>query len=239
MKRLLTSIIFILAARCTFASVSVDSLQKQLEAAPNDSVKAAINFRLAESYMNYNTILDKDVRTAYQENALKYTLAAIHNYSRIDDTVSLRACYDRLAHVYHDQKKYSQAKWFILQANTLARAQNDVPNIVSSLITLAQIKMDIKDYYLAKGDLQEALTLSAFNCLPDEQAQVMLTYARYYNSTHKPDSGKLALKRYAYMRDSMRLDSQKQQVAKLNIRKKFYMVSNRVTRNTSTRSVSL
>lgn len=239
MKKLLLSIIALLITGYTFAaSIPADSLEKQLAGTTSDSLKALLNTRLALSYMNYGGIQNNELKTAYQENALKYTLAAIHNYSRMDDSTGLRTCYERLAKVYFDQKKYSQAKWFILQANTMAREQRDVPTIVSSLVTLAHIKMAIKDYYLAKGDLQEALTLSSANCFAGQQADVMFGYVQYYKGTHKPFLSTKALKRYAYMKDSMKRDSQMSQLAKIHKPKKYYLVSNRVYKRSS-RTISL
>lgn len=239
MKRSLLSIIALLITGYVFAAtIPADSLEKQLAIASSDSAKALLNTRLALSYMNYGGIQNNELKTTYQENALKYTLAAIHNYSRLDDSTGLRTCYERLARVYFDQKKYSQAKWFILQANTMAREQRDVPTIVSSLVTLAHIKMAIKDYYLAKGDLQEALTLSSANCFAGQQADVMFGYVQYYKGIHKPFLGEKALKRYTYIKDSMKRDSQMRRMAKIRKPKKYYLVSNHISKNTS-RTISL
>lgn len=238
MKTLILSIISLCAVSVTLAAtVPVDSLEKQLQTANTDSMKAQLYNQLADRYMNYNAIQDKALKTDYQENAIKYTMSALHSYSRMDDSTGLRISYDRLARVYHDQKKFTQAKWFILQANTMAREQRDVPNIISSLVTLAQIKMDIKDYYLAVGDLQEAQSLAAMNCFADKQADVMLGYVRLYNGTHKYTLGKSAQRRYTQIKDSMKRDSQLR-AARLQSKKKFYTVSNRAY-NSSNRTISL
>ncbi len=50
-----------------------------------------------------------------------------------------------------------------------------------SLIKLAAIKMDIKDYSLAMGDLNEALKLSVDNHDPRTESKVQLNYALLYN----------------------------------------------------------
>lgn len=243
MKKLLLLSSIILAA--TFAKAGIisdpDSLIKaQIEVSKSDTVKAKLYNDLANHYMAYAAIQDRELRTAYQENALNYTLKALHHYYRIDDSTSMRACYDRLSRVYRDQKKFSQAKWFILQSNTMARNQNDQANIVASLITLAGIKMDIKDYDLAVGDLKEALSLSSVNRYSDQQTNIMLAYARLYNSTHKPTKAAAAMKRYAFMKDSMKRDSQLRRMAKLGPKKKYYLASNKVQSNSKgTQSVSL
>ena len=48
----------------------------------------------------------------------------------------------------------------------LSRAKNDNPNIIASLLELASIKTDIKDYTLAMRDLNEALSISSKNHYP-------------------------------------------------------------------------
>lgn len=188
--------------------------------------------------MNYAAIQDRELKTAYQENALKYTLSAIHQYSRADDSTGLRTSFDRLARVYRDQKKYSPAKWFILQSNTMAREQNDVPNIVASLITLAGIKMDIHDYDLARRDLREALQLSSLNCYTNQQMDVMLSYARLYNSTNSGKQSAEAMKRYAFMKDSAARDSEARMTARLRPRKKYYTASYKLLKKNTTESVA-
>lgn len=243
MKKLLLIISIIFTTSQLFASAkasdSISFIQPKINAGASDTVKAKIYTDLAEHYMNYGAIQDQRIKTAYQENVLKYTLSALHHYYRMDDSTNMRACYDRLSKVYRDQKKFSQAKWFILQSNTMARAQNDQLNIVASLITLAGIKMDIKDYDLAVGDLKEALSLSSVNRYSNEQSNVMLAYARLYNSTHKPARADAALKRYAYMKDSMKRDSQLKQMAKVGPKKKYYLVNNKVYKNQVPQTVSL
>ncbi|OKS86788.1 hypothetical protein [Mucilaginibacter polytrichastri] len=222
MKKLLLFAFIIISTMHAFAGKSlVDSLQKQIDTSSSNALKGKLYTQMAVSYMNYNAIQDRQLKTAYQENALKYTLSALHQYSRMDDSTGLRTSYDRLAKVYHDQKKFSQAKWFILQSNTLAREQRDVPNIVASLITLADIKMDIHDFDLARGDLREALELSSANCFTDQQLDVMLSYARLYNSTNSGKQAAAAMKRYAYVKDSTTRDSEARMAAKLRPRKKY------------------
>ncbi|MBS1501315.1 MAG: tetratricopeptide repeat protein [Bacteroidetes bacterium] len=180
----------------------VDSLQKQLSLAP-DSLKGAIYTQLAAQYQGYDTISNRKRRLACEENVLSNTYSALHYYSRYNDTTGLRTCFDNLARVYHAQKKYPQAKWFILQSNTLSRAKNDNPNIITSLIELASIKTDIKDYQLAMRDLNEALTLSSKNHYPLQEEQVQLSCALLYNRMKNPGKAAIALKRYKAIGDSM------------------------------------
>ena len=243
MKKIsLSVILFIITVNAFALSGPIDSLKQKLYTAPNDTVKAKIYTQLATRYMHYEAIQDKRLKNSYQDTAINYTLSAIHQYSRIEDSTGLRISYDHLAKIYHDQKKFTQAKWFILQANTLAREQNDVPNIIASLLTLADIKMDIHDYDLAKGDLKEALALSAQNCFSKQQSAVIYSFATLYNKTHNKAQAEAFLKRYAFMKDSMQRDSQMRQMTKVQVhKKKFYSVSNtlRYKSNLTGRTISL
>ncbi|MGZ3821217.1 MAG: hypothetical protein ACXVB6_11530, partial [Mucilaginibacter sp.] len=150
------------------------------------------------------------------------------------DTIGLRTCFDNLAKVYHSQHKYIQAKWFILQSNTLSRQKNDKPNIISSLIELSSIKADIKDYSLAMRDLNEALIISSKNHYPQQESDVQLHYALLYNVMKNYAKASIALKRHTAIEDSIKRDEEAKLMAKLNtrdslqqVKKKLYTIDNR------------
>ncbi len=183
---------------------NIDDLKQQLKAATNDSLKGPIYGRIATQYLNYDTIRNKKTRLEYQEAALSNTYSALHFYSRYNDTIGLRLCFDNLAKVYHSQRKFPQAKWFILQSNTLSRAINDNQNIITSLLVLASIKADIKDYTLAMRDLNEALTLSSKKHYPQLESQVQVSYAMLYSDMKKPAKAAAAIKRHMAIDDSIK-----------------------------------
>jgi tetratricopeptide (TPR) repeat protein len=193
----------------------LDSLKQQLNQV-NDSSKAGVYTQIAATYLNYDTISNKKTKLYYQDEALAYTLLALHGYSRYNDTIGLLVTYNNLSKVYRSQKKYSQAKWFILQSNTISRIKNDVPNIISSLMELAGIKMDIKDYSLAMTDLNEALKLSAVNHYPKAESAVQQNYALLYSRLKDYTKEAIALKRHNDIDDSIKKAELAQLTAKLN-----------------------
>lgn len=203
MKVFFTISVFLLLgfAKVSAGVVPVDTLKQQLTTT-SDSLKGALYTQIAAQYMRYDTVSNKKAKLTFQNEALSNTLKALHYYSKYDDTIGLRTCFNNLAIVYRDQKKYSQAKWFILQSNTLSRVKNDVPNIISSLLVLASVKTDIQDYSLAMQDLNEALTLSGKNA--KSQARVQLGYVLLYNNMKNYPKADLALKRYNFINDSIR-----------------------------------
>ncbi|MDB5136500.1 MAG: hypothetical protein JWP37_3103 [Mucilaginibacter sp.] len=228
------------------ATSNIDSLKQEIESTLYDSLKAPIYTQIAQQYLKYDTINNKKTRMAYQNAAIKNTMSAIHFYSRYNDTVGLRISFDNLAKVYHAQHKYPQAKWFILQSNTLSRAKNDNLNIITSLIELASIKSDIKDYSLAMRDLNEALSLSSQNHYIQQESQVQLNYAMLYNSMKNPVKAAIALKRHQAIDDSLKRDEEAKIMAKINsadsvqqVKKKLYTaVSRKLYKSNSTKRIA-
>jgi tetratricopeptide (TPR) repeat protein len=226
---------------------TIDSLKQELGAIIDDSLKAPLYTQIAQQYIKLDTISNRKARTAYQNLAISNTLSALHFYSRYNDTTGLRTSFDDLARVYHAQHKYPQAKWFILQSNTLARAKNDNPNIISSLLELASIKTDIKDYKLAMGDLNEALMISSKNHYPKLESQVQLSYALYYDKLKNYAKADIALKRSKAIDDSIRKDEEAKIVAKvsakdsvLQVKKKLYTINNKkLSRLSSSKKTTL
>ncbi|RYZ96524.1 MAG: hypothetical protein EOP47_23695 [Sphingobacteriaceae bacterium] len=216
MKKLLTLLVILSAlTRFSASAGDLDSLKQQLKITSDDSLRAHIYGQIAAEYMLYDTVSNKVKKLVYQNEALINSYAALHLYSKYNDTTGLRTCYDNLATVYHSQKKYSQAKWFTLQSNHLSRVINDVPNIIASLIKLAAIKTDIKDYTLAMQDLNEAQVLSNKSKAAPAKAAVQKTYAKLYTRMNKKSKATAALKRSKAITDSIRIKEAKT-LAKLN-----------------------
>ncbi len=248
MKKLVPFILFILCSCKLFAAGddtdslkrrfqltknSIDSLRLQLKTT-KDSLKAPLYTQIATEYLKHDTVANKKTRLAYQNAAISNTITAIHLYAKYNDTIGLRLSFDKLTKIYHAQHKYPQAKWFILQSNTLSRAKNDNPNIITSLLELASIKTDIKDYNLALADLNEALTLSSKNHYPQLESKVQLNYALYYNKTKNYPKADAALKRSHAIDDSIKRDEEARLMAEINsndsemqVKKKLYTISSR------------
>jgi tetratricopeptide (TPR) repeat protein len=209
MKKFFILYLFILAAlKLSAATGDLDSLKQKLQLITNDSLKAPVYTEIAGCYLKYDTIVNIRKKRMYQNEALNYTMMALHLYSRYSDTTGLRVSFDNLAKVYHSQKKFSQAKWFILQSNSLSRIKNDTLNIITSLIKLSNIKMDIKEYKMAMRDLNEALSMSVATRTPKMEAIVQQNYGYLYNRMGDPKKGDIALKRADLINDSIKRDEE-------------------------------
>ncbi len=113
---------------------------------------------IADAYLKLAGIRQKQHR--YREAESLILQKALHLSTSAGNKAGRIACFNILGHVYQEQKRYSEAKWFFIQANTQSRAVNNVPGIIMSLVNLAKVKIAIGDAGLAVRDLKEAGQLS-------------------------------------------------------------------------------
>ncbi len=226
-----------------------DSIKMVLKRPLSDTLKGMLYTHLAGYYMRYDTLDDKTKRTSYQNLALTYTLLAIQKYARYNDTVALRNSFDNLAKVYYAQSKYTEAKWFTLQSNSLSRAKNDTANIINSLLVLSSIKIDINDYALAQQDLSEALRLSTAIRSPKTQLRVVKEYATLYNLMEDKPKEAAMIKKRDSLEQSIRKTElaafaaenarQKKKLDSLQAKKKVYSANTRkLSKSSSSKKVS-
>ena len=135
-------------------------------------------------------------------------------------------CFDVLGKIYQSQKRYSEAKWFFIQANTQARALNDIEGVIISLINLSKVKIAIGDYSLAKRDLKEAQSLASRRGNLFLLANVKDAYAVLYKRTGNQTGSENALESSVELKDSLssylnaQAESARTARARFEIRKK-------------------
>lgn len=84
---------------------------------------------------------------------------AKHNMRfRIYDEASYN--FTDLAVLYLKQNRFSEAKWYLLQSNSIARQAGNMRHVIDNLYLLADIKCSIGELPLALTDLQEAHDLA-------------------------------------------------------------------------------
>lgn len=182
---------------------NINILKQQVSLISNDSLRAQYYHTIASYYLRYDSITVRRTRQAYQEGALEYTMKAVHAYSKYNDWKGLRASFNNLVKIYRDQRKFVQAKWFVLQSNTISRDLKDVPNTITSLVDLAGIQMSINEYELAQTDLNEALSLSSKNHLPKHESIVQQNLAMMYDHLNETKKSLAAMKRHDFLEDSI------------------------------------
>jgi hypothetical protein len=73
-----------------------------------------------------------------------------------------------LANLYVGQNRFSEAKWYLLQSNAIARNTDNSKHLVDNLLILANIKSVIGETGLALADLQEARDIAVAKGLKKE-----------------------------------------------------------------------
>ena len=71
--------------------------------------------------------------------------------------------FNTLAKLYTVARRFSEAKWYLLQSSNLSRKQNDNKLTVANLIDLADIKATIGELALARTDLKDAQAIANAN----------------------------------------------------------------------------
>jgi hypothetical protein len=213
MKKIFILFLILAGTRSFAADTQLDSLKQKLQLITVDSLKGGVYQQIAAEYLKYDTIKHSGVKLFYQTEALNYTMLALHNYSYYADTLGMRTCFNYLSKVYRSQRKYSQAKWFLLQSNKISRDRKDTYNVITSLVGLSAIKMDNQDYKLAMRDLNEALALAEKNKFTFLEALVQKNYAFLYNRMKDSEKGDLAAKRAEELYAKLKLDEEQKALA--------------------------
>jgi tetratricopeptide (TPR) repeat protein len=160
MKRFFLLLTILAAFTLSVKAADVDSLKQQLQYTLTDSAKADLYLKMAQAYLDQKAP-NRVYKARNSENAVNYTMLALHLYSKMEDTTGLRKSYASLGKAYRAGRKFTQAKWFMIQSTVIAKNQKDIPNMVAGLVELANIKIEAGDYVTAKKDLNYAQRLSA------------------------------------------------------------------------------
>jgi len=221
----------------------LDSLKLALSQTNIDTLRGFLYSRIALKYlaMDNDSLADEKKRLSYENAAVSYSLKSLHEYNSYDDSTGLRESYTNLSTAYNAERKYTEAKWFILQANTVARYQADTANIISTLLALAAIKSEIKDYTLAMGDLDKALQMSIVTHKPQTQLLVLKNFAYLYSVMQNYPKEAMVLKKRDDLLDSIRRaeEAELAKAAALKkrqdalIKKKLYLATLRKTSKAS------
>lgn len=156
---------------------------------------------LAETYMVHAEILMGQKNFTEAESLVLNKALPLYYYGLKDKTGTIR-CYDQLADTYHQQKKFTQAKWFYIQSNMLARKINSPSGIVNSLINLAHVKMSIGDYQLALLDFKEAEQLSLKNRYTNKLLELKSDLADVYSRLGNAGAASSAFSEFKVMKET-------------------------------------
>ena len=160
------------------------------------------NRSLAEAYMTLADILTSQKNFKEAESLVLKKALPLYYYGLKDKTGTIK-CYDQLAETYHQQRKFSEAKWFYIQSNMLARKINSSSGIVNSLINLAHVKMSIGDYQLALSDYKEAEQLSVKNRYTYKLVEIKSDLAEVYAKLGNSGAASSAFSEFRILKDAL------------------------------------
>ena len=159
------------------------------------------NRSIAETYMEHAELLTSQKNFTEAESLVLNKALPLYYYGLKDKTGTIR-CYDQLADNYHQQKKFTQAKWFYIQSNMLSRKINSPLGIVTSLINLAHVKMSIGDYQLALLDYKEAEQLSVKNRYTNKLIELKSDLADVYGKLGNSGAASSAFSEFKVMKET-------------------------------------
>jgi tetratricopeptide (TPR) repeat protein len=140
-------------------SQNLSAIYKTQEKYPEALVYAHLNLELNSSLMRANQAGDgylriasiKTLQNKYRDAEYYILRKAFPLYRRMGNKTGRMMCFQTLAEMYQSQKKFSEAKWFYVQAGIMADKLNNSAAKVQYVFNLASIKN-------IQGDVQQALT---------------------------------------------------------------------------------
>jgi tetratricopeptide (TPR) repeat protein len=160
------------------------------------------NRYLGEAYLNLASIWTAQKKYKDAEGIIMNKALPLFAY-KIHDKIGSMRCYDQLAEIFQLQKRFSEAKWFYIQSNMLARKINNSPGIVNSLVSLAHVKMSIGDHQLALTDFREAEQLSISNKYRFKLVEIKGDLSKVYAVMGNKSAASSALSEFTVLKDAI------------------------------------
>lgn len=147
------------------------------------------NYVLGSALVAAKPIKTHELRSYYdlKQAETRFMKTAQHNMRFREYNIASYNFSD-LAKVYMELNRLSEAKWFLLQSNLIARRQNDDRHTFLNLLSLAAVKIDMGDVSLAREDLIEARGIANSRGWRNESVEVdkkILSIKDVHNSAPK------------------------------------------------------
>ncbi|EHQ30223.1 hypothetical protein [Mucilaginibacter paludis] len=223
MKKITYLLLLLLSAQFLKAQAqNIDSLQRQRDTASIECAKAELFTNKAADLIQFNCQKTREISYADAGKAIEYVLKALHINSKYNDTLAVRNNFDCLSSAYFIQKKYTQAKWFVLQSNYISRYKKDVPAMINSLMRLASIKIAIKDYKMAEVDFNKAIALTKIKNDVNRQIEIEKCLSTLYTNSGKVKAATAMDKHYTLLQYNLDKSMAQQAKAKQLRVQKYY-----------------
>jgi tetratricopeptide (TPR) repeat protein len=165
------------------------------------STSTRSNSSLAEGYMSLANLWTVQKNFQEAETMILKKALPLYFYKLKDKSGAIK-CFDQLALIYQQQRRFSEAKWFYIQSNTLARKMNNPSGIVNSLINLAHVKMSIGDHLLALRDIREAEQLSLKHKYNYKLIEIKSDLAELYTNIGDPVAANSAFSEFSKLKEA-------------------------------------
>lgn len=155
----------------------------------------------AEAYINIASM--KGLQQKYAEAENDIIRKALPLFSSVGNKHGRMLCFTTLGELYSIQKRYSEAKWYLLQADALTDLLNEKQAKVANLLKLAEVKNAIGDHDLALDDYKLAEQLASENNYTDQLAEIKGEIGETYWKMGNYTAANNALKEYTRLRDNI------------------------------------
>lgn len=167
-----------------------------------ESLVSRNNRQLGEVYLNLASIWTAQRKYKEAEVIIMNKALPLFAY-KIHDKIGLMRSYDQLAEIFNLQKRFSEAKWFYIQSNMVARKLNNSTGIVNSLVSLGHVKMSIGDHQLALTDFREAEKLSISNKYKFKLVEIKGDLSKVYTAMGNTSAAKSALSEFTLLKEAI------------------------------------
>jgi len=160
----------------------------------------------AQAYAMEQLALLKADKGYYLEAQLDLIKKILPLYKRAKNVSGRINAYNNLAFVYAMEKKYTESRWFYLQAIKVATKGGDARDLAYSLYYLAGIKRRLEEYQLAINDYRAAASYASKTRDKPLKMRIYDELGDIYIRTKDYDGASASLKEYKTIRASLNLD---------------------------------
>ncbi len=153
---------------------------------------------LADCYVDLANLHCLKKSYAEAESAVLKTALAMYRGNK----PGRMGCFQQLTTIYFEQKRYSEAKWYCLQAKAIAEALSDEEATVDCLVRLAAIKTRLGDQKQALADFTEAERVAAQHNLIGRLIEIKGDVGEIYRNMGDYTTATAAINEYSRLRSS-------------------------------------
>lgn len=160
--------------------------------------------RIPQAAETYLEMADNKVsQNKYSESEYCILKKALPMFTRTGNKAGRLKCFQSLANLYYVQKRLSEAKWFYVQAQSLALKLDNKEAVISSLISLAEVKSALGEHEMALDDYREAELLAVRNNFPVKLIEIKADLGEIYSRMGNYLAAGTALDEYSRLRENL------------------------------------